>query len=148
MSDGIEFKLTGAEALNRKLKNFTPKFQRRGVRRAARAAMRPVRDAARANAKRFDDPQTKGSIWRQIIIKEGRSRARDGTIVMRVGVAGGARSSRSKEPPWYWRLLEFGTERMPAQPFMRPALENNVAAVADKFIAEANDALDKLAAEP
>lgn len=145
MSDEITFKLTGAEALQRKLRDFAPKMQRKGVRSASRKGMKPVLDSARANAKQFDDPATGVSIWRQIIIKEGK-RLRDGSIVMRVGVAGGARSSKGKSPPWYWRLLEFGTERMRARPFMRPALENNIGKVADTFVREANAEIDKLAA--
>ena len=144
MSDGVEFKLTGAEALQRKLHNFAPKFQRKGLRTAARKAMQPVRRAARANARAVDDPDTANHIWKLITLRAGRMR--EPGVIMRVGVIGGAVSSESKQPPWYWRLVELGTETMRAQPFMRPALDNNYAAVADTFVREANAELDKLAA--
>lgn len=146
MSDAIEFKLTGAEALQRKLHNFAPKFQKKGLRSAARKAMRPVQQAARANAKQVDDPDTANPIWRRITTRAGRMR--EPGVMMRVGIIGGAVSSKSKDPPWYWRLIELGTETQRARPFMRPALENNVTAVADGFVREANAALDKLAQEP
>jgi HK97 gp10 family phage protein len=101
-----------------------------------------VRDAARDTAKLFDDPETDMSVWRRITVRDGRRRA--DAFVTRVGVAGGARSSRSKDPPWYWRLVEFGTEKTLAQPFMRPALDNNAEAVAARFTRELNAQIDKL----
>lgn len=144
MADEIAFTLTGAESTVRRLREFPPKLQRKALRRSARAAMRIVQKAARANAKRIDDPETGPQIWREIRIQTGRMR--EPGVMMRVGVAGGAKSAKSKSPPWYWRLVELGTENTRAQPFMRPALENNAQAVADTFVRETNAEIDKLVA--
>ncbi|MCY1547040.1 phage protein, HK97 gp10 family [compost metagenome] len=80
-----------------------------------------------------------------------------GGVVMRVGVLGGARDTKLgglvgakslKDNPggdtWYWRFLEFGTEQQAAQPFMRPALEENTDNVTETMAVELNKALDKL----
>lgn len=144
MADEMTFTMTGTDKVMRRLRDFPPKLQKKGLRRAARVSMNIVRNAARAAARQFDDPSTQTQIWRLIIVREARGR--EPGIRMRVGVAGGARSSRSKVPPWYWRLIELGTEEQRARPFMRPALENNAEAVADRFERELNVELDIIAA--
>lgn len=35
----------------------------------------------------------------------------------------GRKGSDNPSDPFYWRFLEFGTARMPARPFLRPAFE-------------------------
>lgn len=144
VADEFTFTLSGTDKVMRRLRDFPPKLQKKGLRRAARVSMNIVRDAARAAARQFDDASTERKIWRLITVREGRER--EPGIRMRVGVAGGARSSRSKVPPWYWRLIEMGTEEHPARPFMRPALENNAQAVAERFERELNVELDIIAA--
>ena len=53
----------------------------------------------------------------------------------------------SKENPggdtFYFRFLEFGTSKVPARPFLRPALNNNVDGVQDGFVTDFKDQLDK-----
>jgi HK97 gp10 family phage protein len=44
---------------------------------------------------------------------------------------------------WYWRLLEFGTRKMDAQPFMRKALKNNINAATNEFVRHAKKAVDR-----
>ncbi|WP_368664687.1 HK97-gp10 family putative phage morphogenesis protein [Staphylococcus aureus] len=43
----------------------------------------------------------------------------------------------------YWRYLEFGSTNMPATPFMRPALQNNIQAVTNSFAENFNKEIDK-----
>ena len=33
----------------------------------------------------------------------------------------GKNSSANPDDPYYWRFVEFGTSKMPAKPFLRPA---------------------------
>ena len=40
-------------------------------------------------------------------------------------------------------LVEFGTEHSRAQPFMRPALSQNIGAATDEFIKQYDKALDR-----
>lgn len=142
--NAFQFSLSGARDVQFRMQDLPGRLQKKGLRRAARVAMKIVQNAARVQAQQFDDPASERQIWKLIQIREGR-RLKDG-IVMRVGVAGGARSSPSKSHPWYWRLIELGTETTPARPFMRPALENNAQAVGDRLARELSAELDILAA--
>jgi HK97 gp10 family phage protein len=139
-----DFEIKGAAEVLKRMREFAPAFQRRGLRRSARRAMTVVRDAAKANARAIDDPNSPQQIWKQIAIAESSRQSKQvGGVVMRVGVRGGARKGMSDV--WHWRLLEFGTQFMRARPFMRPALENNTQAVSDRLVTELNRALDEQA---
>ena len=126
------------DGLDRALKNMrdlSTKVQRSSIRKATRRGAVVIRDAARATARGFDDPDTPETIWKNITIRQGR--APKGDAKMRVGVMGGARDmskhgevkGSGKGNPggdtFYWRFLEFGTEKMPAKPFMRPAAQSS-----------------------
>ncbi|WP_192957017.1 HK97-gp10 family putative phage morphogenesis protein, partial [Acinetobacter baumannii] len=82
--------------------------------------------------------------------QNGRSRNKN-TLVMRVGVRGGARIPYTNNAQnrrsgrvgktyqtdgrvFYWRFLELGTSRQPATPFLRPALYENIEQITDKFV--------------
>lgn len=146
MADGFTWTLTGAREVQRRLRDYPPKLQNKALRPAARSAMKIVRDAARVRARQFDDPDTPAQIWRLIVTQVGKMK--EPGVIMRVGVQGGARSRKDKAYPWYWRLIELGSETMRARPFLRPSLDNNAQAVAAKFISESNARMDKLPAGP
>lgn len=103
--------------------------------------MRIVRDAARAKARTFDDPDTPKNISKEIVTNYSAKQSKGDQVVVRVGVRGGAKPT--KDNVGYWRLLEFGTSEMAAQPFMRPALSDNVQKVTDTFVAALEPAIDK-----
>ena len=148
--------LQGVDGVVKKMLGLAPKLQRSGLKKSARRAMAIVRDAARDRAKNIDDPATAKKIWKNIGIQEATKESkREGGVVMRVGVMGGARdvsaggikgAKQLKNNPggdtWYWRFPEFGTEHNPAAPFMRPALSENVDAVTERFATELSTAID------
>ncbi|WP_443690843.1 HK97-gp10 family putative phage morphogenesis protein [Pseudomonas sp.] len=153
MADSIELRVEGLNGVIEKLKTLAPRLQRTGLRRASRKAMNIVRDAVRANAKAIDDPQTKEKVWKNIVTQESpRGGKREGGIMMRVGVRGGAsRNQYSQDASGnpggdtrHWRYIELGTEHMQAHPFLRPALQNNIAAVTEKLAAELRSEIDRL----
>ncbi|HAV2933049.1 TPA: HK97-gp10 family putative phage morphogenesis protein [Acinetobacter baumannii] len=126
------------------------KTVKRIARKAMRQAMNIARDAARQKVKRLDDPATPEKIWKEIVVQNGRSRNKN-TLVMRVGVRGGARIPYTNNAQnrrsgrvgktyqadgrvFYWRFLELGTSRQPATPFLRPALYENIEQITDKFV--------------
>lgn len=141
----------GLEPALRKMRAIgNEKTVKRIARKAMRQAMKIVRDEARQNVKRLDDPTTPEKIWKEIVVQNGRSRNKN-ALVMRVGVRGGAqipytnnaqnrRSGRvgktyqSDGRVFYWRFLELGTSKQPATPFLRPALYENIEQVTDKFV--------------
>lgn len=130
------------------LPDFREKMRRIGsekevkkfVRKASRQAMNLVRDDARINAKAIDDPETVAKIHKNITVQAGKVRDRN-SIKMRVGIKGGAGQNQysvstaglSGGDTRHWRFIEFGTSTIPAVPFMRPALANNVEAVIGRF---------------
>lgn len=150
-----DFKIEGLDGVLRKLRELPPKLQRKGLVSAMRKGANIVRDDARTRAKAFDDPSTPGPIWKEIVTKVNSRRGRqEGGVVMQVGVRGGARSETSNRSSnasndsgssrWYWRLLEFGTSKMAAQPFMRPALESKAEAATDAIVTELSRQLDEV----
>lgn len=143
-----DFKLEGLDAAMAKLRALgDPKRIKSAVRSASTKAMRPVRDAARANSKGLDDPETASVIWKKIVTQYRSRLSKGDQVVTSVGVQGGAKPVKGDKDTGHWRLLEFGTEKMRAQPFMRPALESNVGKVAETFVDSLEPAIDKIIAK-
>lgn len=145
-----EFRITGLEPALRKMRAVTAEVTLKGVRGSASKAMRVVRDAARANARRIDDPQSAADISKNIAVST-RVYPRLGEVRSRVGVKGGARpdSSRNPDPKntGHWRFIELGTSEQPARPFMRPALENNIDKVVSVFVDDLDKNIDRIVAK-
>ena len=145
-----EFNITGLEPALRKMRAVTAEVTLKGVRGSASKAMRVVRDAARANARRIDDPESAADIAKNIAVST-RVYPRLGEVRSRVGVKGGARpdSSRNPDPKntGHWRFIELGTSEQPARPFMRPALENNIDKVVTVFVDDLDKNIDRIVAK-
>ncbi len=150
----MEFKIKGAEAVRAKMESVTHEIAYKGGRFALRKAANLIADRARENALRFDDPDTASNISKNIAVRWSSKRFKStGDLAFRVGVLGGgggnlSKKKTSKAPGGdtrYWRLLEFGTQKMPAQPFMRPALERNQTEAAQEFIKYAEKAIERAA---
>lgn len=103
---------------------------------------------------RINDPQTAEDISRNIAERwASKHHKRTGDLAFRVGVLGGARISKSRpkgtEPVGpggdtrYWAYVEFGTEKTAAQPFMTPALEQNLQEVVSTFQINLEKGIDR-----
>lgn len=138
----FEITTTGIDELNAKLTSITEDMRRKGGRFALRKAAQIIQKDAQKRARMFDDPSTPENISENIVIRwNGRLFKRRGDLGFRIGVRGGARPQDSELA--HWRLKEFGTSKMPADPFMRPALANNVQKATNAFIREYNKAIDR-----
>jgi len=138
----VELNIEGMDQLKRKLDQLSnPKKAKQIARKAGRQAMNLVRDAARANAKAIDDPETREKIHKNIVTQGGKSR-NSNEIVIRVGVKGGAGRNQhsvstaglSGGDTRHFRYIEFGTSKIPATPFLRPSLSQNLDKVTTKFV--------------
>ena len=145
----VELNIEGLDEVQEKLKRLgNPRLIKNAARRSMRKAMAIVRDAARANAKGLDDPQTAEKIWKNIAIAAGKTR-NPNDVIMRVGVRGGASFSNPNPPNTsggdtrHWRFIEFPSANNPGTPFMRPALQNNIQAVTNSFAENFNKEIDK-----
>lgn len=153
--------ITGLEGILGRLETMRLSAQKKYARKASRQAMNVVRDAARNNAKNIDDPATKERIFKNIVVQSGKTSDKN-TVRTRVGIKGGAyahnkanvRSGRAGQETanignasnpggdtFYWRFIEFGTSKVAAAPFMRPALADNTQDATDKFAQVFRDAI-------
>lgn len=127
----VTVKIEGLAEIERKLRQLPERIGRNAMRRALRKGANVVRDVAKVNAKRVDDPETADQIAKNVAVSSGgakRERQAGGPMV-RVGVRGGARPLKRGTQTGlpggdttHWRFVEFGTSEAAAQPFMRPAM--------------------------
>lgn len=165
--------IVGMDEIIAKLNKLPTRLAGNAMRRSLRKGANVIRDAAKANAKRIDDPGTREAIYKNIAVYGGgrRRERRAGGPMMRVGVRGGARSysntranvrkgrvgksyatgGNSGNPggdTWYWRLIEFGFHArdgsaVAPRPFMRPAMNENIGAAFDAIAADMPKQIDK-----
>ncbi|WP_367863122.1 HK97-gp10 family putative phage morphogenesis protein [Pseudomonas guariconensis] len=152
MADGVEFSITGLESLLGKLGAVSYDVRRKGGRAALRKAAQVVVQKAKEGAERIDDKETGRSIADNIALRwNGRLFKQTGDLGFRIGVLHGAVLAKKGEavdlstnaPTPHWRLIEFGTEKMAAAPFMRPALANSIAEVTNTFVSEYEKSIDR-----
>jgi HK97 gp10 family phage protein len=143
-----EFQITGLDPVLKKLAALQGKQMLSAIRSALTKGARIPRDAARRKAASFDDPESPSNIAKNIVTRySGKRSKREGGVVVQVGVAGGARPAKGNEDTGHWRLKEFGTSQMPADPFMRPALSDNAEKVTSEFAGDLDKAIDKIVAK-
>lgn len=149
----MEIKLQGFAELQKKLQEFGPRVEKNGMRAAARAAATVFRDAIRNSA-----PVRTGTLKANIVTNSRRS---DGPFMVRYGArirsgkklkyANTAANRRARRvgkkyqiegPAFYGRFLEFGTSKMSARPFMRPAFGPNVDRALNAFKARLAKAVE------
>lgn len=142
--------IQGLDGVLAKMHALGPKLAKKGGTAALRKGARIVVKAARAGAVANwnDDPATTSNIPKAITSRaDTKGGLRAGGVMVKVGVAGGARPRKGTDDTGHWRLLEFGREGVPARPVMRPALANNVGQVTDEIVKELHVQLDKLIAK-
>lgn len=144
--------MLGVDELADRLQAIKYETRYKGGRFALRRAAQVIRDAARAGARRVDDPVTSANIAENITERwASRLYKATGDLGFRVGVLGGAGGSQTSDKlsglpggdTRHWRHVEFGTERTAARPFLRPAMEQNVQRATDVFIVQYGKALDR-----
>lgn len=147
--DDIEFSITGLDSLLGKFEEISYDVKRRGGRSSLRKASTIVVQKGKEGALRVDDAETGRSIADNIALRwNGRLFKQSGDLGFRIGVLHGAvlknGGDLSKNAPTpHWRLLEFGTEKMRAQPFLRSALADHISEVTDTFVTEYEKAIDR-----
>ena len=135
----VTIKLTGFKELSDKLRELGPKVARRGLRAASFAGAAIIRDATKRNHPEFTSRT--GTLEANIIATKRRG-SNELTATYRVTVRGKtkkfantAANRRARRvgkrykvegPAFYGKFLEFGTSKMEAHPFLRPAFFSNV----------------------
>lgn len=128
----------GLEELRRALLELPKVAQGRALRTALRAGGREIEKEARARAPKG----TTGRLARNIrtkTVRHPRGRTLAGRLVVATGDTGahvtvGVRTRGKRDDPrnaFYWRFVEFGTSKMSARPFLRPAFDTKKKSVVD-----------------
>lgn len=124
--------ITGLRDFQAKLREIPKTLRRRVLRNALAAGARIVRDEAkrRAPVLASENRQTPyraiGTVRRAISVRTSKADRREGNVGVFVNVRpakAGTRGAKSPRDPFYWRFLEFGTSKMAARPFLRPAAQ-------------------------
>lgn len=131
-------KVEGLRELDRKLANLPKKVATKLGWRATAKGAELIRDEAIRNAV-FRQGYSEGTVRKNIIQFKPKKRTRGIEAEMDVGVRirgskkkrraarrlrrGPGGQIRAAYPGYYWFMLEFGTRKMAAQPFLRPAFE-------------------------
>jgi len=128
------FKIEGLAELGKALRELPERVARNGLRVSVYAGAKVVRDEARARAPKAaqslgPNQPPPGTLKRSVNMKhipELSSLTRQ-TFFVTVRHGKKYRKQGKKgnlsQDAWYWRFVEFGTRKMRARPFLRPALE-------------------------
>lgn len=122
-------RIEGLEALTAKLKEMPRVMRNRVLKNALSAGARLVRDEAKRNAPLLSlqakaPYRTRGTVQKAITVRASKVARRAGDVGVFVNVRpakSGQRGAKSKTDPFYWKFLEFGTKRMSARSFLKPA---------------------------
>jgi HK97 gp10 family phage protein len=128
------FKVEGLAELARALRELPEKVAKNGLRVSVYAGAKVVRDEARIRAPRAAqslgaNQPPPGTLRRSVIMKQIPELSSLTRQTFFVTVRHGKKYRKQgkkgnlSQDAWYWRFVEFGTRKMRARPFLRPALE-------------------------
>ncbi len=111
-----KFSITGDKKLDRKLKKLgSPKLIKKVIKKGLRNGSKPIQKEAKRNA-----PVGKTGQLKKNVKLRAQKRSRK-SIGVNVQVGEGD----FKGDQFYAAFIEYGTSKMPARPFMRPAWDKN-----------------------
>lgn len=129
MADKV--KLHGLTEVRRALRRMPRAVADKELNKALRKGGRPIVGMAKAlvptggssfvrKIRGKDWAHLRGTLMQNIVMRGEKKRFKIDRAKIRIGVAV---DRKSKDSPWYWRFVEFGTSKMPAKPFLVPAFE-------------------------
>lgn len=149
----VQFKINGVDSLLERMRALPVELRQKPARSALGKAARVIREQARVNALSIDDPETSRVIADNIVQRyRGKYSKRTGDVMISVGVAtergripkGNPDDGSNGNTP-HWHLQELGTEKMAAQPFLRPAADAKAGEAMNVFASELDKTLTRLA---
>ena len=138
MAKTVTVKVEGLADLGARMKGLSEAVNNRIARAATAAGAVVIRNSAQQKA-----PVDTGNLKKNIIVKrlpKGESSLTSEHIVtVRKGKLTAKQKSSGLKDAYYGQFVEFGTAKMPAQPFLRPAYDENkqraVEAIKDRIAA-------------
>jgi HK97 gp10 family phage protein len=148
--------IKGLKELQAALNQLPREVQKRPLRAAVSAAAKVIQDEAKRRA-----PIDTGNLRKAVYRTRSRSGSGPGQetflVAVKKGKAEYANTARNRRlnrvgkkyqtqgEAYYWRFLEFGTAKMAAKPFLRPAFENKKQMAVDVLKQKLGDAITKTA---
>ena len=135
MAKHERFKVEGLAELAKALRELPDRVAKNGLRVSVYAGAKVIRDEARMRAPKAAEvlgpnQPPPGTLKRSVIMKHVRELSGGGRQTFYVLVRHGkkyrnqGKRGNLSQDAWYWRFVEFGTRKMAARPFLRPALES------------------------
>jgi HK97 gp10 family phage protein len=126
--------IEGLDQLAQALRELPKRVARNGLRAAVYAGAKVIRDEAKVKAPIATSPlggdqPPPGTLKRSIIMKQVPELSGEQKQTFFVTVRHGkkyrkqGKNGKLSQDAWYWRFVEFGTVKMAAKPFLRPAFE-------------------------
>lgn len=146
-----EMRLDGLKELQSTLKDLPDRIGNNVMRSALRAGAQVIRKEAQQRVPVLQDEvphRKRATVKNAIRIR----RSRRDKVGLFVGVkplkgaqiaafkkGGGGKGSNNPNDPFYWTFLEFGTAKMAARPFLRPAFETKKGEALARILAKARE---------
>lgn len=127
-------KVHGLQELSQTLMKLPAELEKRVIMGALRAAGQTIRKEAMSRAPILETPDPRrraGTLRKSISVRRVK-----GKVAVYVGVfglsgkkmaafkaGGGTKGANNPDDPYYWKWVEYGTKKMAARPFLRPAFE-------------------------
>lgn len=137
----ISVKVEGLKELDKALSELSEDMRGKALYEAIGRASAPMLKDAKAGAAIANEPHEMRYKGQMVKVQPGllksairRKRLKKhhdkhtAAVMIYIG-----RGTKQKIYPYYWHFIEFGTKKMPATPFMRPAFERNRAAFVERF---------------
>lgn len=153
----LSVKVTGLKELKQRLSTLERKAKNRIAVKAMRRGGVIIRDQARENAPLLKEkvPHRKRGTLRKSIVTRTKLQ-KDGSVrtvifvrtlknskILEFKSKTGKSGAYNPNDPFYWRFLEFGTSKMPAQPFLQPAFSSKKEKALQEIISTLRDEISK-----
>ena len=117
-----DIQIHGLRELRRKLLALSPKIAKKHLQKATNKGIDHALTVAKAIAP-YDESREEGRHMRDFIRKRNRRSRSRFEAATSIGVVTAKNASQDQTGAYYWTFVEFGTSKMRAQPFIRPAFE-------------------------
>lgn len=131
-------RIEGLRELGAALRELDSRVQKRIARSATAAGARVIVTDAKSRV-RVDTGKVKKNI-RYANLKPDQPGLQESAVGVRV-------KGKTADSAFYWRFLEFGTAKMPAKPFLRPAFESKKVEASERIKEQLKKRLDAEAAK-
>lgn len=146
MPTTVTIHVDGLQQLGERLSKLAAKVATKSAVRATGAAAQLVRKAAKDNIKRSPSIVT-GTLLDAVILKKlpksQSTLTSEHIVTVRRAKRWGSKAKTKQVTAPHATFIEFGTVNMPAEPFLRPALERNVQPAIDVMKARLTEEIFK-----